>query len=66
MKQCIYKSYEELPLVLNAKELSAVLCISRSGAYELMKSKGFPSINVGSRVMVPKSAFIKWLEKEEL
>ncbi|MBQ3195592.1 MAG: helix-turn-helix domain-containing protein [Clostridia bacterium] len=64
MKQCLYKSYEELPIVLSAKELAAALCISRSGAYGLLKSEGFPSVKVGNRVMVGRAAFIKWLEKE--
>ncbi len=65
MKQCCYKSYDELPIVLSAKELAAALCISRSGAYGLLKSEGFPSINVGNRIMVSKTAFIKWLEKSD-
>ncbi|MBE6678254.1 MAG: helix-turn-helix domain-containing protein [Ruminococcaceae bacterium] len=65
MKQCIYKCYEELPIVLSAKEIAAALCISRSGAYGLLKSEGFPSVRVGNRVMVGKAAFIKWLEREE-
>lgn len=62
MRQCCYKSYEELPLVLSAKELAAALCISRSGAYGLMKRSDFPSFNIGTRVVVSKSAFIRWLE----
>ena len=65
MKQCIYKCYEELPIVLSATELAAALCISRSGAYSLLKNEDFPTVKVGNRVMVSKAAFIKWLEREE-
>ena len=40
MKESIYKSYEELPLFLNAKLVAQVLGISPSSAYELMKNTG--------------------------
>ncbi len=62
MAKPIYKSYDELPIVLSAKEVSAALCISRSGAYALMAQSDFPTVTVGSRILVPKAAFIKWLE----
>lgn len=62
MKQNCYKSYDELPLALSACDVSAALCISRSGAYELMKRDDFPAVRVGTRIIVPKTAFIRWLE----
>lgn len=62
MTQKCYKSYDELPLALSARDISAALCISRSGAYELMKREDFPSMHVGARIIVPKTAFIRWLE----
>ena len=48
MKNERYSSYEELPLMLSAKEASAVLGISLAKTYELTKSRGFPVIKVGS------------------
>lgn len=62
MKQPCYKSYDELPIVLSAKDVAAALCISRSGAYALMGREDFPSIPVGKRILVPKRLFIQWLE----
>ncbi|MBR6593565.1 MAG: helix-turn-helix domain-containing protein [Clostridia bacterium] len=62
MKKSFYKNYDELPLVLTAGEIAAALCISRSGAYDLMKRSDFPTVCIGNRKIVPKSAFIKWLE----
>ena len=62
MKQLIYKNYDELPLMLSVKELATVLGISRTSAYELTKDKKFPSIKVGSRVVIPKDKFIKWID----
>lgn len=57
-----YKSYDELPLMLSVKELANVLGISRTSAYELTKDKKFPSMKIGSRVVIPKDKFIKWIE----
>ena len=62
MKECTYKSYDELPLMLNADTVKDVLGISISSAYELMKEKGFPSLKIGSRIVVPKDKFIEWVE----
>jgi len=55
-------SYEQLPLMLNANQLSKTLSISRAGAYELMHSKGFPTLRIGKRMMVSKDQLIKWVE----
>ena len=63
MKECTYKSYDELPLMLNAGTVKDVLGISISSAYELMKEKGFPSLKIGSRIVVPKDKFIEWVER---
>jgi|APSaa5957512622_1039677.scaffolds.fasta_scaffold99639_2 excisionase family DNA binding protein len=55
-------SYDELPIMLNANAVAQTLGISRAGAYELMHSKGFPTLRVGKRMMVSKQHFIKWIE----
>lgn len=52
MKQTVYKSYDELPLMLSVPEVAAVLGISRAGTYELVKSDGFPSLKIGNRIVV--------------
>ena len=36
MKESVYKSYEDLPLFLNAKIAAQVLGVAPSSAYELM------------------------------
>ena len=64
MKQSSIKSYDELPLFLNAKLIAKVLGVSESSAYELMHSKGFPVIKIGARMVVPKEKFISWIESE--
>lgn len=63
MKESVYKSYEELPLFLNAKMVAQVLGIAPSSAYELMHESNFPVLKVGSRMVVPKEKFIQWVER---
>ena len=57
----VYKTYDELPLFIDVKTVSSVLGISRSGAYELMHEKSFPTLKIGARMVVPKEKFIKWV-----
>ena len=59
-----YKNYSELPLTLSVPEVAAVLGISRAGAYELVRSDGFPKIRIGSRIVVPKDKFIAWIDAQ--
>ena len=63
MKESNYKSYDDLPLFLNASLVSRVLGISPSSGYELMHESGFPVLRVGSRMVVPKEKFIQWVEQ---
>lgn len=63
MKKSEYKSYDELPLFLNAETVAAVLGVAPSSAYELMHEAGFPTLRVGSRMVVPKEKFIWWVEE---
>lgn len=63
MKESTYKTYDELPLFLNAATVSSVLGVSPASAYELMHEKDFPTLRVGSRMVVPKEKFIEWVEQ---
>ena len=62
MKQSKYKSYDDLPLFLNAEMVSAVLGVAPSSAYELMHEAEFPVLKVGNRMVVPKEKFVQWVE----
>lgn len=63
MKVSSFKSYDELPLFIKAETLSDVLGLSKSSAYELMREEGFPSVRISSRIVVPKEAFIEWINR---
>ncbi len=62
MKESAYKSYDELPLFLNAETVAKVLGVSPSSGYELMHEQDFPTLRVGNRIVVPKESFIRWAE----
>ena len=64
MKESIYKDYNELPLFLNAKIVAGLLGISQSSAYELMHEDGFPTLQVGTRLVVPKDQFLRWMQSQ--
>ena len=63
MKQSVYKSYDELPLFLSAKNVAELLGISISSAYELMQEKSFPVLRIGHRKVIPKEQFRTWVEQ---
>ena len=62
MKYSDYKNYEDLPLFLNAELLAKVLGVAVSSAYELMHEKGFPSVRIGKRFVVPREDLKVWIE----
>ncbi len=64
MVQSKFKSYDELPLFLNAKTVAEVLGISMAGTYELLHQDGFPVLRIGSRLVVLKEKFLAWVEEQ--
>ena len=63
MKESSYRSYDELPLFLNAATVAKVLGISPSSGYELMHEPDFPVLKIGSRLVVPKEKFVEWVSR---
>ena len=63
MQESIYKTYDELPLFLNAKMVAQLLGVSPSSAYELMLENGFPALRIGNRLVVPKAEFQSWVKE---
>ena len=54
----------EEKIVYNVSEIKVMLGVSKKIAYELIHSKGFPKINVGKRILIPKEAFNEWLKEK--
>ena len=63
MKKVMFKSYEELPMMLSVLEMTAALGISRAGAYELARTEDFPALKIGTRVVIPKDKRKEWVDK---
>lgn len=47
---------------MQAKDVSGYLNISLTCGYYVMKSKGFPVMRIGKRLLVTRENFLKWLE----
>ena len=60
-----YSDFKNLPLMLDVKDITAILRISKAGAYNLVNTKSFPKILVGKRVLVAKEDLQQWLERNK-
>lgn len=61
-----YCNVDDLPLSLTVEDIGDIMRLSKNKAYELCHSKGFPCVIVGRRMIIPKLAFLKWLETPKL
>ena len=46
---------------ISVQELAAQMGISLPKAYELVKEPDFPTIRVGTRILIPVEAYREWL-----
>ena len=63
MDEVKFKSFDDLPLTLTVMEVAEALRISRAGAYDLVRTEGFPALKIGSRIVIPKEKFIEWMNE---
>ena len=57
-------SPNELPLILNASDVAAILGISRAKAYQLFHRLDFPTLKLDKRLLVRRELFFQWLDKQ--
>ena len=60
-RKITFTSVDQLPLTLTADQVAEVLRISRANAYSLMHSKGFPTIQIGKRMVVHRDKLMEWM-----
>lgn len=48
--------------VLTAREAAAILRVSVSTMYKLLRSNTVPNIQIGQRRVIPTAQFMRWLE----
>lgn len=51
--------------ILTVKDLSSALSIGETKAYQLMRSKAFPSYRLGGKHYVTDEALYDWLRKAQ-
>ena len=67
MRTKTYKTITEVPMFMTVMDVAALLGISLASAYELVKEKGFPKLNVvHGRIIVPRDRFFEWLDSREM
>ena len=49
---------------MSVQDLSAQMGISLPKAYELVKEPGFPTIRIGTRILIPTEGFQTWLRQK--
>lgn len=51
-------------LTMNVSDLQQALGIGRNQAYDLVNRDDFPKIRVGRKILIPRDALIRWLDKQ--
>lgn len=58
------RSPDELPMILGASEVAAILGISRAKAYRLFHRLDFPTLKLDKRLLVRRELFFQWLDRQ--
>lgn len=53
--------FEKIPLVLTVEDLTGILHVGRSAAYELVRSGQLKCIRVGKSIRIPRHELLRFL-----
>jgi excisionase family DNA binding protein len=53
-----------VPLLISVREAAQLLGIGRDSAYALVRERRLPTIRIGRRLLVPRGALERWVERE--
>ena len=56
--------FENMPDVMDAKQIALALHLSKAGAYNLLNDPEFPTLQIGGRKLVMKQDLIAWLKSK--
>ena len=56
--------FENMPDVMDAKQIAEALHLSKAGAYNLLNNPNFPTLRIGGRKLVLKQDLIAWLKNQ--
>ena len=62
LKTPVGEHYLQDDRLLTAKDLQYIFSVGKNRAYELMNSKAFPSLQIGSRKYVSHTALQEWVK----
>jgi len=52
---------DEYPMILTPADVMKILNLPKNQAYNLFRSRSFPSELIGGKHIIPKPRFMKWL-----
>ena len=55
---------EDKKICYDINDLYEMLPLGKNQVYALVKSKGFPAIQIGKKFLIPKKHFEAWLAKQ--
>lgn len=61
MEKDIITSLDDMPVILTVCDIQKIMGISRTKAYQLLRSEGFPKLKIGKRIAIPKEALKNWI-----
>ncbi len=61
MSTTIYRSIDEIPLILTVEDLMPILGIGRGAAYELARSEQIKTIRVGRKIRIAKHELLAFM-----
>lgn len=64
MSAAFIRDINDLPVVLNMKQVQNVLGISRVKAYELAQRADFPVVRIGRTIRVARASLMRWLDQQ--
>ena len=56
--------FENMPDVMDAKQIAEALHLSKAGTYNLLSNPSFPTLRIGGRKLVLKQELIAWLKSQ--
>ncbi|MHB9909686.1 hypothetical protein K8O91_13255 [Clostridium sporogenes] len=62
----IERNYNELPMLLEPKDLENIFNIDMKLVYEIIKLNEFPKLRISEhKIKIPKILLIKWIKKNK-
>ena len=61
MSTTIYRSIDEIPLILTVEDLMPILGIGRGAAYELARSEQIKTMRVGRKIRIAKHELLAFM-----